>query len=120
MFMQSGLVVLWSIILRHSHTRPRRDGNGIGRGGGEEDGDQRRGKQTPGRPGPAEQWSAEKSRKDSPVRRESKGTRSVVRIKGDGGRGAERGERGTARIKREVERRSCCRQAPVATQVLPA
>ena len=33
---------------------------------------------TPGRPGPAEQGSAERSQKDSPVRRESKGTRSVV------------------------------------------
>ena len=70
------------------------------REGGWEDknGDQRRGKQPPGQPGPAEQGSAEQSRKDSPVRRESKGTRSVVQGKGEG-RGGKRGETGTARIK---------------------
>ena len=45
----------------------------------------------------------ERPRKYSPVRRESRGTRSVVRGKGEGGE--ERRETGTKRIKREIERR---------------
>ena len=61
-------------------------------------------KQPAGRPGPEGQGSAERPQKYSPVRRESRGTRSVVRGKGEVG-GAEGRETGTARIKREVERR---------------
>ena len=60
----------------------------LGEGGGGEKG---RGpetsKQPAERPGPAEQGSAERPRKYSPVRRESRGTRSVVQGKGEGGGG---------------------------------
>ena len=85
----------------------------------DKDGDQRRGKQTPGRPGPAEQGSAERSRKDSPVRRESKGTRSVIRGKGEGEGGAKEEKRAPQESGGKLSV-GCSRQAPVATQVLPA
>ena len=73
-------------------------GGGGGKGRGPETS-----KQPAGRPGPAGQGSAERPRKYSPVRRESRGTRTVVRVKGEGGGGADR-ETGTAGIEREVER----------------
>ena len=59
-----------------------REGGGGGEGRGPETS-----KQPEGQPVPAGQGSAERPRKYSPVRRESKGTRSVVRGKGEGGGG---------------------------------